>query len=79
MVDGLIDFLHQLMTMPVFYPLVTLLIIGDALLPVIPSETVLNLSGAFAASQGGPSRRGVMSAAIIGGIIGLYISSRLRK
>ncbi|QYH20371.1 VTT domain-containing protein [Corynebacterium aquatimens] len=70
MVDSLIGFLHELMAMPVFYPLVSLLIVGDALIPFIPSETVLNLSGAFAASQGVPSIRGVMIAAIIGGIIG---------
>ncbi|MCP1388517.1 VTT domain-containing protein [Corynebacterium sp. TA-R-1] len=70
MVDALIGFLHQLMAMPIFYPLVSILIVGDALFPVIPSETVLNLAGAFAASQGVPSIKGVMIAAIIGGVIG---------
>ena len=55
MVDSLIDFLHTLMAMPVFYPLVTVLIVADALAPVVPSETVLNLAGAFSASRGVPS------------------------
>ena len=70
MVDSLIDFLHTLMAMPVFYPLVTVLIVADALAPVVPSETVLNLAGAFSASRGVPSVWGVIVAAIIGGIIG---------
>lgn len=70
MVDSIIGFLHTLMTMPVFYPLVTLLITLDALAPVVPSETVLNLAGAFAASQGVPNVKAVMLAAIIGGVIG---------
>ncbi len=58
------------MTMPIFYPLVVLLIIGDALMPIIPSETVLNLAGAFAGSTGSPNVWLVISAAIIGAIIG---------
>lgn len=70
MVDSLIDFLHTLMAMSVFYPLVTVLIVADALAPVVPSETVLNLAGAFSASRGVPSVWGVIVAAIIGGIIG---------
>ena len=53
-IDGLIAFLEQLMTMPIFYPLVGLLITIDALCPLVPSETVLNLAGAFSASQGVP-------------------------
>lgn len=69
-VDSLIEFLHSLMALPLFYPLVTVLIIGDALCPLIPSETVLNLSGAFSASQGVPNFRGVFAAAVVGGIIG---------
>lgn len=70
MIDSLISFLEQLMQMPIFYPLVTLLIIGDALAPIIPSETVLNLAGAFSASVGVPSPMGVIIAAIIGAVIG---------
>lgn len=70
MVESLIGFLNTLMGMTIFYPLVTLLIIADALAPVVPSETVLNLAGAFSASQGVPNVGGVILAAIIGGIIG---------
>ena len=69
-VDGLIAFLEQLMTMPIFYPLVGLLITIDALCPLVPSETVLNLAGAFSASQGVPDVKWVMVAAGIGAIIG---------
>lgn len=70
MADQLVMWLEQLMTMPIFYPLVTLLIIGDALLPVIPSETVLTLAGAFSGSTGVPNVWGVIAAAITGAIIG---------
>ena len=70
MIDSLIGFLHTLMGTPLFYPLVVLLILGDALIPLIPSETVLNLAGAFSASQGVPNAWGIIGAAIIGGIIG---------
>ncbi|QPK83410.1 DedA family protein [Corynebacterium qintianiae] len=79
MIDSLIGFLEQLMQMPIFYPLVTLLIIGDALAPIIPSETVLNLAGAFAASVGVPNPMGVIVAAIIGAVIGDNICYLLGK
>jgi len=69
-VDSLIEFLHTLMGLPIFYPLVVLLIVSDALAPVVPSETVLNLAGAFSASRGVPNVWGVIIAAIIGAIIG---------
>ena len=69
-VDSLIEFLHTLMGLPIFYPLVVLLIVSDALAPVVPSETVLNLAGAFSASRGVPNVWGVIFAAIIGAIVG---------
>lgn len=70
MIDSLIQFLEQLMTMAVFYPLLSLLIAIDALCPLVPSETVLNLAGAFSAAQGVPDVKWVMGAAAIGAIIG---------
>lgn len=70
MIDSLIQFLEQLMTMAVFYPLLSLLITIDALCPLVPSETVLNLAGAFSAAQGVPDVKWVMGAAAIGAIIG---------
>ncbi|SDS59989.1 DedA family protein [Corynebacterium timonense] len=79
MIDSLIGFLENLMQMPIFYPLVSLLIIADALAPVVPSETVLNLAGAFSASRGVPHVGWVIAAAIIGGIIGDNICFRLGK
>ncbi|MDY5784952.1 DedA family protein [Corynebacterium sp.] len=79
MIESLIHFLEQLTQMPIFYPLVALLIIGDALAPVVPSESVLNLAGAFSASRGVPNVWGVIAAAIIGAIIGDNICFRLGK
>lgn len=69
-VDSLIHFLEQLMTMPLFYPLLGLVITIDALCPLVPSETVMNLAGAFSAAQGVPDVKWVMGAAAIGAIIG---------
>lgn len=54
----------------VFYPIVTVLIVADALCPLVPSETVLNLAGAFSASRGLPNVWGVILAAVIGGVVG---------
>jgi len=70
MFDPFINFLHMLMGTPMFYPLVTVLIVADALAPIVPSESVLNLAGAFAGSQGVPDATAVIVAAVIGGIIG---------
>lgn len=69
-VDSLVGFLEQLMTTPLFYPLLSLLITLDALCPMVPSETVLNLSGAFSGSQGVPDVRWIFAAAAIGAVIG---------
>lgn len=69
-VDSLVGFLEQLMTTPLFYPLLSLLITLDALCPLVPSETVLNLAGAFSGSQGVPDVRWIFTAATIGAIIG---------
>lgn len=69
-VDSLVGFLEQLMTTPFFYPLLSLLIGIDALCPLVPSETVLNLAGAFSGSQGVPDVRWIFGAAAIGAIIG---------
>lgn len=79
MIDSLIGFLEDLMQMEIFYPLVSLLIIADALAPVVPSETVLNLAGAFSASRGVPHPGWVIFAAIVGAVIGDNICFRLGK
>ncbi|WP_291314352.1 DedA family protein [Corynebacterium sp. UBA2622] len=79
MIDSMIHFLEQLMQMTIFYPLVSLLIVSDALAPVVPSESVLNLAGAFSASRGVPDVWGVIGAAVIGAIIGDNICFRLGK
>ena len=69
-VDSLVGFLEQLMTTPLFYPLLSLIIALDALCPLLPSETVLNLAGAFSGSQGVPDVRWIFGAAVIGAVIG---------
>ncbi|WKD56733.1 hypothetical protein CAPI_00770 [Corynebacterium capitovis DSM 44611] len=70
MINSLIHFFEQLMQMPLFYPLVGVIIVCDALAPIVPSESVLNLAGAFSAAKGVPDPWGVIAAAVIGAIIG---------
>ncbi|WP_257162025.1 DedA family protein [Corynebacterium cystitidis] len=70
MADSIVLWLEQLMTMPIFYPLVTLLIILDALAPIVPSETVLNLAGAFSGSQGVPNVWLLIAFSLLGAVIG---------
>ncbi|WIM67951.1 DedA family protein [Corynebacterium breve] len=83
MADQIVMWLEQLMTMPIFYPLVSLLIVLDALVPLVPSETVLNLAGAFAGSTGVPNVWAVIffaaSGAIIGDNICYILGTRLVK
>lgn len=70
LMDAFIAFLHVLMATPFFYPLLSLVIVGDAICPLLPSETILNLAGAFSASQGVPDLKYTIIAAIIGGVVG---------
>ena len=70
LMDAFIAFLHMLMATPFFYPLLSLVIVGDAICPLLPSETILNLAGAFSASQGVPDLKYTIIAAIIGGVVG---------
>ena len=70
LMDAFIAFLHTLMATPFFYPLLSLVIVGDAICPLLPSETILNLAGAFSASQGVPDLKYTIIAAIIGGVVG---------
>ncbi|GAB3944525.1 DedA family protein [Corynebacterium tapiri] len=70
MTDQLTQWVEAVMTMPWLYPLVSLFVAIDALVPLIPSETVLNLAGAWAGATGRPNLGGVFWAAMVGGILG---------
>nr|WP_231375910.1 DedA family protein [Corynebacterium aquatimens] len=58
------------MVQPIFYPLLGLLITIDALCPLVPSETVINLAGAFSGSRGVPNPWVLIGAVTAGAIIG---------
>lgn len=70
MVDSLIAFLEDLMVLPIFYPLLAMLITIDALCPLVPSETVINLSAAFSGSRGVPDPWLIIVAVCAGAMIG---------
>ena len=70
MTEQLTMWIEAVMTMPFFYPLVGLTVAFDALGPAFPSETVLNLAGAWAGARGEPDITQVILWAIGGAIIG---------
>ena len=70
MTDQLTAWIETIIALDFFYPLVALLVMVDSLIPLIPSETVLNLSGAWAGSSGQPNLWAVIVWAAVGGIIG---------
>lgn len=70
MTDQLTAWIETIMTMDFFYPLVALFVMVDSLIPLVPSETILNLSGAWAGSSGEPNIRNVLIWAVIGGVVG---------
>lgn len=70
MTDQLTVWVEAIMTMPLFFPLVSFLVAIDSLIPLIPSETVLNLAGAWSGARGQPDLVQVFIWAVIGGVIG---------
>ena len=66
---------------PIFFPALAVFVIGDCLFPLLPSESVINLAGAWSGSHDGkPWVWGIFIAATIYGMIGdniLYFAGRL--
>lgn len=72
--DQITQWIESIMSLWMVYPLLSLFTIGDALLPVVPAESLLTLAGSWAGSRGVPWVWGIVLAGIIGGMIGDNLS-----
>ncbi|QGU03598.1 DedA family protein [Corynebacterium comes] len=70
MTDQIVTWVETLLTLPVFYPVLALLVILDSLLPLIPSEAVLTLAGSWSGARGVPDLFTVIQIAVAAAIIG---------
>lgn len=70
MTDQIVTWVETLLTLPVFYPVLALLVILDSLLPLIPSEAVLTLAGSWSGARGVPDLFTVIQIAVLAAIIG---------
>lgn len=58
------------MTAHVFYPVLGLVVVLDSLFPLIPSETVISLAGAWSGVQGSPNLFLILFTVTLAAIIG---------
>lgn len=70
MTDDLVAWVESLLSTWVFYPVLAGLAAVDSLFPLIPSEAVITLAGAWAGSQGVPNVWLLFLAAAVGAVIG---------
>ncbi len=70
MTDDLVAWVDSLLSTWVFYPVLAGLAAVDSLFPLIPSEAVITLAGAWAGSQGVPNVWLLFLAAAVGAVIG---------
>lgn len=70
MTDQIVTWVETLLTLPIFYPVLALLVILDSLLPLIPSEAVLTLAGAWSGARDAPDLFKIIQVAVVAAIIG---------
>lgn len=70
MTEQIVTWVESLLTLPIFYPVLALLVILDSLLPLIPSEAVLTLAGSWSGSRGTPDLFKIIQIAVVAAIIG---------
>ena len=70
MTDDLVAWVESLLSTWAFYPVLAGLAAVDSLFPLIPSEAVITLAGAWAGSQGVPNVWRLFLAAALGAVIG---------
>ncbi|WP_106396817.1 DedA family protein [Actinocorallia populi] len=74
MTQTILDFAHGLITSPWIYLLVFGIALLDGFFPVVPSETLVITTGAFAASTGEPDALLILPVAALGAILGDHVS-----
>ncbi|MGP6175522.1 DedA family protein [Corynebacterium sp. A21] len=70
MTDQFVSWVETLMSAAAFYPVLSLVVIMDSLIPLIPSETVISLAGAWSGSRGTPNLFLVLIVATLSAIVG---------
>lgn len=70
MTDQLVVWVETLMTAPAFYPVLWLTVVIDSLFPLVPSETIITLAGAWSGSRGVPNLFLVILVASLGAVVG---------
>lgn len=73
MLDGLMDLVREAMDSPWVYPVLFAGCLGDALLPVLPSDGIVITAGVFSAS-GKPNLILVIVVCALGAIVGDHLS-----
>lgn len=68
--DGVVAWIEPALAGPWVYAVLLALVIADAFLVVLPSETVVVALGSLALSTGAPQIAGVLAAAALGAIVG---------
>lgn len=70
MTEDIVAWVESLMTATAFYPILSGVVLLDSLFPLIPSETIITLAGAWSGSRGVPHLGLILLAAVIGAVIG---------
>ncbi|QGU06290.1 hypothetical protein COCCU_01650 [Corynebacterium occultum] len=70
MSENFVSWVESLMTSDAFYPALSLVVLIDSLLPLIPSETVISLAGAWSGARGVPNLFLILLFATLAAIIG---------
>lgn len=70
MTDQLVLWVENLMTATAFYPVLWVVVVIDSLFPLVPSETIITLAGAWSGSRGVPNLLLVILVASFGAVIG---------
>lgn len=70
MTDQLVAWVETLMTATAFYPVLWVVVIIDCLFPLVPSETIITLAGAWSGARGVPNLALIILVAVFGAVIG---------
>lgn len=70
MTDQILRVVEMFVSSALFYPILTVVTAADCVLPLIPSETVLNIGGAWYGLYGKPNFWGLVGTAIVAAMIG---------
>jgi len=79
MTEAILDLAHDVITSPWIYLLVFAIAVIDGFFPVVPSETLVITTGAFAASTGEPNALLLLPVAAAGAVIGDHVSYLLGR